>query len=354
MITDEVSFYYLLLFTLFFSTNFLFFVSFVRNKTFKLMMTLSVTGLISVVYGVRGSGIGLDTSVYLDIYHNLDARPLEPIFSVLFELGRILSLNDTILLLLISSLINFILLLAFYMVSDDYPILLALCNVSHFYVNMNISIIRQGLALSLFVLAIALFVKNKYWKTFFVGVFAVLSHMSAVIIFPIMVFGRLKFNNYLLMIYVIGVLFLSTFKLSTVLAPFIGYHSIIAKAYWYFTWGIAKAWHVKHVYYLVFLLFGFCLMWLRNSPYEKIRKYNLIFAIGIFTIFLFKEEEMVVDRFFYFFFPIVVIMIYLMNSKFKNTKLYFGIVFLGMNGWLYKTMFMQYPKWFIFPYEAIR
>jgi hypothetical protein len=77
--------------------------------------------------------------------------------------------------------------------------------------------------------------------------------------------------------------------------------------------------------------------------------------LGLAIAFVFKTEEMVADRsFYYFIFFIPIILLDLISVMPVSTFVRYIAVIIGINAWFIKTLYLQYPGWFIPPFQSIR
>jgi hypothetical protein len=79
----------------------------------------------------------------------------------------------------------------------------------------------------------------------------------------------------------------------------------------------------------------------------------LLLCFGFFSAMIFKSDEMFVDRMFYYFLFLVPIIIYNLKDVIHNRYITLPLIFIGANIWLIKTLFYQFPGWFIPPYDSL-
>jgi hypothetical protein len=337
----------------------LLFINEIKFDRTRLILCVFIILILSLLFGFRGFEVGVDTINYIDFFRNespeLGIRePLFYLFKIIdnFYIFRDFSFG----LMVVSFLINFLLLITFKIASNNYPGIFALYISTFLYLNMNINIIRQGLAISLIALAIVLVVKKRKSVKFWI--IGCLTHYSAVVaIFPAMFFLKLRFDVKIklfatfliwLLIYFVGV--------KSLLLPFVEYSDAVSNAYWLLTWDIGREWNLKHIYYLILflLLFSF---FIEKKYNRKKNNENHIFISLLLLSFLiasiFKSDEMFADRIFYYFIFLVPIIIYNSADTVSNKYMSFPIILVGCNAWLFKTLFIQFPDWFIPPYNAL-
>jgi hypothetical protein len=353
LITNDIYYYYLFSVILFFSINILFVVNFLKQEKYKFVFTVSIIIIISIFTGIRGFNIGLDTGVYVNIFLGIDQRAIEPIFPFLAFIFNLVTEEPQYFLLLINLLINLIVLMSYKKVTINYPIAMAIFLSTLLFINMNINTIRQGLAIALsFYAMVNLLNRNLklFWLFFF---FALLTHTSSIFLLGIYLIRNIQVNkkNLILFVSIIFLLWFITF--SDILGFFKDYNEYINRVYWYFKWDILKPWTLKHVYYFVFFMVFVYIIYAYKKLDFKNKFILKLYLYGIFLIFLFREEEMVVDRFFYYFFTLGILLILELRVLIKNKKIFFISLIFLTNIWLAKTMILQYPNWFITK-EAIR
>jgi hypothetical protein len=355
MLNDEVQFYWVLFTTMLVGVNLLFAIRFIKNATLRFGLSISVVLLISFVTGIRGEGIGLDTSNYSFYYKVSEKKFYEPIFNLIFSVFNLFSSDVVFVFLFINLLINLLFLLAAKNVmKNDYPIVMAIYFSSFIFVNVSINIIRQGLAIAFFIYALSLLICKRRKISLLFMTTSILTHFSSFFAM-ISYFFRNKYrSNKVLLILITVILLFSLIKFSDLLLPITHINPIVKKLHWYLSWQNLKPWHLKHYYYLVLGLIMVYLIFRRKMNVMPLNLMFLFYCVGFTLVFAFREEEMVADRTFYYFFFVGFYLILGIKKIVKEKMAYYFILLLLINIWLFKTMYLQYPKWFIYPYEAIR
>lgn len=107
----------------------------------------------------------------------------------------------------ITGFFSFISLKKFIERNSNHKTLSLLIYYSLFFFNFNMSIIRQGIALSIFLLSFNLIQDRKFFKYVLMIGLASLFHVSSLILFPIYFIGKLKFSkNTYILVFIIGLL----------------------------------------------------------------------------------------------------------------------------------------------------
>ncbi len=194
-----------------------------RNKNFWYFFLLF---LFIIIAGVRYR-IGGDTIIYMRmysdipefsdlIYGNYSFTTEDPLWIFFCSFLRIFSKDFVLLQLTIAAIVNtsvflFIKRFSRFVFSS---LLLYFCL---FYLNLNTEIIRESLAISLFLYAVAFYVNRKWLKYYIIAVIAFLFHSSAIILFflPLfMNFKSRKFSFYrLLIIMIVGALIVKSIEI---------------------------------------------------------------------------------------------------------------------------------------------
>jgi hypothetical protein len=215
-------FYYIVLFIFFL---FSFYSYFVNRKLEKKLYYLLVV-LLCFIAGFRYE-TGNDWYIYEVIFENT----LE--ISVLFsdpnlyishfndiEIGyKILNSlvlgmgGDVQVIFLLTNVFSFYVLSKFINRYSNYRILSLLIYYSIFYLNFNMSIIRQGIALSFFLLAFNYLVRRQSVKYFMVAIIASLFHVSALVLIPIYFVYHLRYSRTFYAVLVGTAIFIRIFEI---------------------------------------------------------------------------------------------------------------------------------------------
>jgi len=359
MLNDKFIFHYFFSFTVFIFINILIFLNYSKNKYFKIILSLLFVFIISFIVGLRGRNIGIDTKSYTSFFYGLNISIKDKFFQLLATIAKLLSNNHSIFLFLVSFLTNYNYFISFYNMDDkNFCIYFAIFLSFFLFINVNINIIRQGLAMSFFTNGAVIFYKNgskKCINIIILFLLAILTHNSSIIVITgFMFFSIILYNisprktEILFYILIISTFF---YSISSLLKPFESLHPLINLAYRYLTWSIKKELSFKYFYILITLMLIFYSFKLKlkysNKISNDIIKYYLLVLFGIFIIMFFKEEEMFSDRIFYYFFPFLPILIYSLKNLFIEKRIIQYCVFFGINIWFIKSYIIQYIGWFI-------
>lgn len=359
MIESPKSFQIIYGFLILISINSLFFISLIKKELIKFPLTFSIIGLLSLVIGARGTGVGLDSKEYAAFFVIGSDKIDEP----MFHLIKLMSLHNITAAFIITSLAtNIILLLAFRKFGKRYPLYIALYLCTFLFINMNVNIVRQGLAMAIFSYAAAALLDYSYRKYWLIGIIAIITHFSAAIpVFSLAIIvlyeKRGARSAFIPLMILCAILYFV--NLSNILAPFASYSELLNKVYWYLTWNIGKAWKFKHIYFLILFLIVALLIANRvfflNFLGQRRNHLALMSIIcGFLLVFIFRQEEMFADRIFYYFIFFIPILIYSLAERSKFRMVALVLLVIGLNIWYMKSIVIQYPNWFIPPYESIR
>lgn len=354
MISDYDTFHLIYVMSIFFAINTLFLLNFIRNEKHKFIISVFIILFVSIIIGLRADNIGLDSAQYAGIYMGTFERAgVEPFFLLIRSIFYPF-FNSYIFFFLFSSiLVNGLILLAFRKLTPHYPLALALFLSTFLFINLNINIMRQAYAFGFALCAIASLIKNdnkKYWILLSLGIFA---HYTALIFLTLYFLQKLNLNKKTITFFVLLFFILWNIQFSTIFFYLSSWHDYFSRVYYYFAWSGLTPWHFKHIYFLAFFLILFYVIQHQKLDIKH-QKYLLIYLYGFILVFLFKEEEMVADRFFYYMIPFGILLIINLKSFFKQQKLFYLLMWIGMNVWFSKTALIQFPSWFMPPFEGIR
>lgn len=237
----------------------------------------------------------------------------------------------------------------------------------------NLSMLRQGLAIPIVSLSLYYLIFKENFKKFYLfSFFSASIHYSSLfaelLIFILYFLLRnLNIKDLRILVVLLSLLIIyphnifSDFILYIVSSIYIIYESPITdKLLWYFQWDKLNLWHIKHVYYLILMLFIF------SGLLEKDKKRLIIILIPMSFLALFKYDEMVTDRIFMYFVPFIPYIIYsFLFENFITKKITINytliksilifIIILGTLAWFnIKVLILQYSGWFIYPYMNVR
>lgn len=347
--TPELFQYYLYI-QLSISIFILFSINFIINKEIKFILSLLVVSLLSIMFGIRGEDVGLDTLNYSKFLNaEVERYDIEPMFQLLRYFNSLLYLNANISFLIISLVTNILFLLTFKKISSNYPILMAIFISTFIFLLLNISMIRQGLAMSFFAFALTSLIYNKTKQYFIFSFLAIISHYSAGMILLFYLLNKIDVDNkkniYLILLITTFLYFFNIKEIMYILKDF---HWFFNKIYWYLSWE-KEAWKLKHIYYLFLLLMG-VYIYLYNKINILNKKMVFFSLVGFMFVIIFRLDEMTADRLFYYYMFLHIVLIYQLKSIIKNKYHYLVFLFLGIFIWLNKSILLQYFIWFIPPY----
>lgn len=351
------SYYYSYCIMSFSIVNLLTLLNYFRDSALKATLSFMVVTIFAIFLGARGVDVGIDTMNYMLFFSGETGDFLisEPFFRIFSFLGK--NFYPVLSFVLISILFNIFFLLSFKNLTPHYPLAMALFISTFVYLNSSINIIRQGLAMSLFAFGLSMSIGYKAR----IGIFGAASstHYSAALVAFVAL--SLSSLNFSIGKKIIGMLLVSLMiyflDIVNVLRLLSGYSDAAANAYWILTWEKISPWRVKHVHWLIFLLIVLVIFtsYKRNGNASIVVKSSVSFVVtGYLLVFFFRAEEMFADRIFYYFvFLIPILIIYIIFSCYGKFFRLFLSLFLP-NIWLLKTVLLQYPGWFLPPFEAIR
>lgn len=313
---------------------------------------------ISFLYGLRGVNIGIDSKMYASFFsYNYSYDTMEPGFYILRMVFNLITHNTTLHFIALSLIINSTLFNAIKRISSHYNVVLAMLYSSFLSVNININILRQGVAIGLSILSISFFIKRCRIKAIITLLIAILFHYTALIFLPMFIVVNKPLNKYMFRLSMIAVLlFFNVNILSLLINILSSSNSYFQRVIWYFKWSNGDLWRVKHIYYFV-LLFAAIIFVIYNKINTKNQQLSFLFLIGLGQIAIFKYEEMVADRFFYYFIPVLLILFievfYLHFKRLGKVNIFFISCFAITNLWFLKSYIIQYPNWFIPPFKVL-
>lgn len=322
----------------------------INNSTTKLFFGLNITAMFSVFWGLRAEDVGSDTKNYILYFEHGDAFDLiDPLIYIFKALVTLISGNSTLFLILISLTINISMFLAYYLLSKRYCMFFGVYASSFLFLNTNINIIRQGLAIGMIALAYAVFLRKKSWKTALYYTISVFGHYSSIVFG--LVFIVVKYAN---IRSVASLIFLLSFTilifeidLIILLAQLI---PIFEKASWYLGQDFSS-WKFKHIYYFLFFAMVLFIFLRMKGHRVKFRNYIeethfLTLCVGIFLISLLREGEMIADRVFYYFIFIIPLFFGQLLISIVGFKFGYVILYISCLGWIVKSYYFQFNAWF--------
>lgn len=306
-------------------------------------ITLIINALFSLFIVFRDMSIGVDAQSYYDFFDSKDISINEPFFNFL----KLFNLPPNIVLFLISLTSTTTILSYFKNFTTRPYLMMGFYYCTFVFLNSQINIIRQGVAIGLFHLSLVYLSKNNVFKFFIFATITILTHYSSLIIYLAILIGKqlYKFTDHFILVCFILITTLYIIDLSQliiIIAEKIGLNTLV----WYLSWDLGKAWEIKHIF---FFFIPFTVFMLYKSYDEFVKMYHtpLLALLSIFLIaMLFKRDEMFTDRLIYYSAPSFIVLtdVFLLKHL-KYSSIY--IVILSM-AWLIKTAFFQLPNWFIY------
>lgn len=348
MITDSYQYHVVLSLVLFFSVNLLILINYVKDNSLRTYYTLFIVAIISLCFGLRAENIEGDSIHYANVFYGGSERNDEVLFQYLaFVISRVTD-DVGIFFVVIAFIHNVLIFVSFRKLTHNYPLALALYYCSFIFINLNVSLIRQAIAVAMVFYATVSLIENKTIKFTAIVLVASMFHATAVLALPFLFVKKIDLTSGRLVFFLIICVFLYNISIGEIIEVMAAYSEYLARIHWYFNWGLATAWEIKHFYYLVsilVLLYSAKYAWLD----EKYRTLFKFYLIGISYIVLFRQEEMVVDRVFYYFIPLTTVLLINVSSllRIKQELSFVTIVFFLANTWLFKTMLIQYPAWWL-------
>lgn len=344
-------FYGLIVFT---AVNLLFLINFLRTELFRILAALLIVVIVSFFLGFRQDNIGIDSAQYSDIFMGLiDREGIEPVFLVLRYLLRPISSTYSIFFIVSSLMINVLILYSFKQITRNYPLAMALFLSTFLFLNMNINVMRQALAISIAFYALSSLINQKLYRFWLFLLVAISTHYTAAVFIPIYFIRNCRITKRVGILFIFLALTLFSVKASEFFVYIKDVNDYFNRIYYYFKWNGGVEWHIKHIYYMVLVLVTvyFSANQTISIKYQNIFNYYLY---GILLVLFFREEEMVADRIFYYFILIGIVLIINLKSIVRNKLLFYLPLWIGMNLWFLKTVIIQLPSWFIPPYTTIR
>lgn len=333
---------------------FVFLGSLVKQSNLRLIYLLFGSVLFSFFFSLRSPEIGSDAANYALLVTSPGElnQAIEPFFIFLAFLVRKLGGNEYIYFFLISLLINASLITAYFNFSEEKFHFYYLFFITSFlFINMNMNIMRQGVAISIATLALSYFFQKKILNFFLFTFLAILTHLSSIIFLLIPVLWSLKLRPKQITVLSLGLVGLYFIKLSTLIQPLVQYGFFFDKLYWYLTWDKVMPFKIKHVYFLLMILFLIALVvHFKNVENRKWKMgfYSLLSILFVSSVF--REDEFLVDRSAFYFFPVVAMITFDIFEIFKlktNKQLVLNILIFGSLIWMGQALFQYYSWWIL-------
>ena len=306
----------------------------------------------SVFFTMRSTDVASDSSFYslLVTHPEQFHQKIEPFFLLLALIIRVFSNNEYILYFVISLIINLCLIISFYKIDKKYyPIYMGIYSVSFVYLNSNINILRQGIAIAFLFYAIVSYFKSDKKQFWIFSLLAVLEHSSSFIVILMLLIGdKLKLSYKRIGVYLILYIAIYDFvDTVAVIGMFSGVHWTIDRLYWYLSWNKLAPFEYKHIYYLLILLLLIYIGLLKKL--EETDVAFLKFFLTLFVVILvFKRDEFTVDRIAYYYFPIITVMIFRLKYYLPDRLSKYYPLFIGLSSgiWIVKS-YSQFYSWWV-------
>jgi len=212
-----------------------FMISFIKHRPNKYLVSVILLILLSIVYGIRSVRVGIDSLQYATIFTkaSLARDDLEPMFILISKILGLVVSEPQYYFITINLLTNYFVLISFKKLDrDNYPALFSLFLTSFLFVNMNVSMIRQGLAMAFAFYAVSSYITDKNLKiSILFSLLSLATHLSAIVFLFSFVLSRIKFEKIILYAYCILTVSLFSFNTASIIAPFQGIHWLIGKLY---------------------------------------------------------------------------------------------------------------------------
>jgi len=360
-----------------------FFLYFIKKKDLRFALSMCTIAFIAITLGLRNKNVALDTPKYIYIYesaniqHYYENYVYEPLFIFISIITKYIFNYYNLFLMFLTFLHLFLILIAYKNILKNslYTIAMAIYISTFTFWLSNLSMLRQGLAIAIFTYALSYLINGKYRKSIILGIITLGIHFSGAIYFIVYflfkILRRIYKKPLIFYVLVLLIIFLLLYpdnlflnlikniiKNTLILFPS---NQNLEKVYWYLIWDKKVEWHIKHVYYLILILFIIYTFILRvfrsSSEIPSLQKSYTIFTVSLIMLIILKFDEMVADRIFMYFVPIIPIL--LVNTYWilnKNYRFILLIVFIiGSIIWFnIKVLYLQYSEWFIYPYPSVR
>lgn len=350
----------------------------VREDRLRLALLLAFLVITALIIGLRRRDVGVDTPKYVAAFESGEKASYHAL--ELYEPGYVylgLALKEVLreynfYLALVSFAMGFFILWAYRHLLKEglYPLAFALYLSTFVFWWTNLSILRQGLAISLIFYVYALLEERRWRQAFLIYLLSCLWHFSA-LFFPaayvlyhlyLYLYRRKPFIFWLVLGVVLANLAYPGSLVHWVVRVVVdyAYHltgaPFFERARFYFFWPELTPWHVKHVYFLILALFVLAAFFIKKS--EALLRAHTFILVGLTVLVLTKFDQMVADRMFMYFVPGVPLLILRLVPAAlplaRDRNLAYAGVFLGAMVWFnVKFYLLQYASWFINPVRAI-
>jgi len=353
LIEDYEHYQVVLYCTIFLVANSLFLVNYVREENFRLIFAILSAFIVGIIFGLRSNNIGLDSRNYADFFDGVDLIQGSPGFSLIAIFFRFFFSDYSVFFVLVSIMSNLFMVIGLRFFSKNYLFVYGLLLTSFAFLNMNINIIRQGLAVSLVIFSTGLLVSHRYTSSLIVTFVAASIHPTAILMAANVFLINKPISMRSGFLLIAGISLLAIYSMLDLINALADMSEVIRRYVWYFYWDRVSPWRIKHVYYGIFSLIGLLFLFRSKISWE-IHRVLMYVIYGVVLLLLFKSEEMVADRIFFYFIPIIPVLLYYAITRFNPNRYPIYVLVVLSNLWLLKTMFYQYPNWFIPPFESVR
>ncbi|XDF77805.1 EpsG family protein [Aliivibrio fischeri] len=313
---------------------------------------LAVIILYCLFFSFRTADVGSDAGNYILLIDNPAglSQDMSPMIKIIASVVGFLGGGETLFFLAISMLVCITLLYAFYKFErKDFLVVFAIFSVSFLFVNINVNLFRQGIAIAFGTLALSYLIERCYIKYLLFVILATFTHSSAVILllsFMLVFFIR---SRCYILIYIVCCIAFYTFDLSLeqIVFHFKESHWSFARLYWYLTWNKSDLFTLKHIYYLyLFIIIIFLFVFERLND-KQVRLFLVFLTIpSIMTIF--RVDDFLVDRFTFYFIPVSALLTFQLFKIFNlRTNVYVQALFvISLCFWLGKSI-LQFNAWWV-------
>ncbi|WP_188630396.1 EpsG family protein [Oceanisphaera marina] len=302
-----------------------------------------------VIFSFRLPSVGIDSVMYYDyMYNGLERDDFEYFFKLLMKVLSLSSygffvfsfLNSFLVLCSSYKLVEF-----FFKDSRFLSFYFLVLTSSFYFLNLSLSIMRQSIAVSIFLFALLFFLKRRFFAYFFLVALATLFHSSAIFLFalPLVYYIRLLTLVAWVVAIFIVIKVVGVYKFVTIFVHFLYESGLASKRLLdYFSWQYSVGWEFKHFYFLLILMNVYVLFVSVNRIGATfIYKASLV---GWLFLGVFSFDEMVADRIFYYFIPINIIVFTMIFREF-GAMMRVSVLF-GIFVWSFKTYHYQLSAWF--------
>jgi len=333
----------------------------IKEYKYKVLLVFLCALLPTIALGVRNVEIGVDSVTYLKIFSDPAsyAFPIEPGLVLLNRLVSLFTKSGNAYLMIISVIVNLLFFTAFLKIDrENFPLIWLLFYSSLLYFSLNLNIIRQGISMGLFLHAISEVERGKMKKAAVFGIVACTFHVTAGMVFVLMLFQKhtnLTVRTRSVVIALIVLFMLGNRYIANIIVALGGMIDNkrvgMLMAYIVDTdriGGIAryKPWQLAGLVMLIYYLF-------RSDRKKQNDSLVIVYAGGYVVFSMTSINMLMADRLLYYFYPIGYVLIARLKDTIQEKQLFSYIVIFLSAIWFYKSIMLQYRNWFIPPYESI-